>query len=148
MRKMNLLFLIMLMTASLDAQTLTQEQRAVQKTIENMFTALSEADTVALKLYVTDNVNFFEYGQIWNRDTIVHKAILGKTIPDFNRINSFQYVSTTIRQKTAWVTYYLQSTITKNQKKEIVKWLETVILIQTGNQWKIDVLHSTRLVSN
>ncbi len=148
MRKMNLLFLIMLMTASLDAQTLTQEQRAVQKTIENMFTALSEADTVALKLYVTDNVNFFEYGQIWNRDTIVHKAILGKTIQDFNRINSFQYVSTTIRQKTAWVTYYLQSTITKNQKKEIVKWLETVILIQTGNQWKIDVLHSTRLVSN
>lgn len=101
MRKMNLLFLIMLMTASLDAQTLTQEQRAVQKTIENMFTALSEADTVALKLYVTDNVNFFEYGQIWNRDTIVHKAILGKTIQDFNRINSFQYVSTTIRQKTA-----------------------------------------------
>lgn len=148
MRKMNLLFLIMLMTASLDAQTLTQEQRAVQKTIENMFTALSEADTVALKLYVTDNVNFFEYGQIWNRDTIVHKAILGKTIPDFNRINSFQYVSTTIRQKTAWVTYYLQSTITKNQKKEIIKWMETVILIQTGNQWKINVLHSTRLVSN
>ena len=148
MRKMNLLFLIMLLTASLDAQTLTQEQQAVQKTIENMFTALSQADTVALKLYVTDNVNFFEYGQIWNRDTIVHKAILGKTIPDFNRINSFQYVSTTIRQKTAWVTYYLQSTITKNQKKEIVKWMETVILIQTGNQWKINVLHSTRLVSN
>lgn len=148
MRKMNLLFLIMLMTASLDAQTLTQEQQAVQKTIENMFTALSEADTVALKLYVTDNVNFFEYGQIWNRDTIVHKAILGKTIPDFNRINSFQYVSTTIRQKTAWVTYYLQSTITKNQKKEIVRWLETVILIQTGNRWRINVLHSTRLVSN
>jgi SnoaL-like domain len=148
MRKINLLFLIMLMTATLDAQTLTKEQQAVQKTIENMFTALSQSDTVALKLYVTDNVNFFEYGQIWNRDTIVHKAMLGKTIPDFNRINSFQYVSTTIRQKTAWVTYYLQSTITKNRKKEIVKWLETVILINTGNQWKINVLHSTRLVSN
>lgn len=148
MRKICLLFLIMLMAATLDAQTLTKEQQAVQKTIENMFTALSQSDTVALKLYVTDNVNFFEYGQIWNKDTIVHKAMLGKTIPDFNRINSFQYVSTTISQKTAWVTYYLQSTITKNRKKEIVKWLETVILIHTGNQWKINVLHSTRLVSN
>jgi ketosteroid isomerase-like protein len=148
MRKINLLFLTMLMTATMEAQTPTREQRTVQQTIENMFTALSQADTVALKVYLTDDVNFFEYGQIWNRDTIVHKALLGKTISDFNRINSFAYVSTTIRQKTAWVTYYLQSTITKNRKTEIVKWLETVILIHEGNQWKINVLHSTRLVSN
>lgn len=137
----------MLMTATLEAQTPTKEQRAVQQTIENMFTALSQADTAALKVYLTDDVHFFEYGQIWNRDTIVHKAMLGKKIPDFNRINSFEYVSTTIQQKTAWVTYYLQSTITKNQKKEIVKWLETVILIRKASQWKINVLHSTRLIN-
>lgn len=145
MRSINLVFLIMLMTTTMFAQTPTKEQRAVQQIIENMFTALSHSDTSALKMYVTDNVNFFEYGQIWNRDTIVHKAMLGKAIPDFNRINSFDYVSTNINQKTAWVTYYLQSTITKNRKKEIVKWLETVILIHEGNQWKINVLHSTTL---
>ncbi|HRG79238.1 MAG TPA: nuclear transport factor 2 family protein [Cyclobacteriaceae bacterium] len=145
MRSINLVFLIMLMTTTLAAQTPTKEQRAVQQTIENMFTALSHSDTSALKMYVTEDVNFFEYGQIWNRDTIVHKALLGKTIPDFKRINSFEYVSTNINQKTAWVTYYLQSTITKRGKEEIVKWLETVILIRNGNQWKINVLHSTRL---
>lgn len=145
MRSINLVFLIMLMTTTMYAQTPTKEQRAVQQTIENMFTALSHSDTSALKKYVTHDVNFFEYGQIWNRDTIVHKALLGKAIPDFNRINSFEYVSTNINQKTAWVTYYLQSTITKGGKEEIVKWLETVILIRNGNQWKINVLHSTRL---
>lgn len=145
MRKVNLLVLLLLMTVTLEAQTPTKEQRTVQKTIENMFTALSHSDTSALKMYVTRNVNFLEYGQIWNRDTIVHKAMLGKRIPDFNRINSFEYVSTSINQKTAWVTYYLQSTITKGGKEEIVKWLETVILIRNGNQWKINVLHSTRL---
>lgn len=147
MRRINLLFLILLITATMDAQTPTKEQRAVQQTIENMFTALSQADTAALKVYLTDDVHFFEYGQIWNRDTIVNKAMLGKKIPDFNRINSFEYVNTTIQQKTAWVTYYLQSTITKNQKKEIVKWLESVILIRKASQWKINVLHSTRLIN-
>ncbi len=145
MRKINLLVLTLLMTATIAAQTPTKEQQAVQQTIENMFTALSHSDTSALKMYVTRDVNFLEYGQIWNIDTIVHKAMLGKTIPDFNRINSFKYVSTTINQKTAWVTYYLQSTITKGGKEEIVKWLETVILIRSRNFWKINVLHSTRL---
>ena len=78
MRRINLLFLILLITATMDAQTPTKEQRAVQQTIENMFTALSQADTAALKVYLTDDVHFFEYGQIWNRDTIVNKAMLGK----------------------------------------------------------------------
>lgn len=147
MRSINLVFFIMLMTATMAAQTPTKEQRVVRQTIENMFTALSNSDTLALKTYVTHDVNFIEYGQLWNLDTIVHKAMLGKRIPNFNRINSFEYVSTTIQQKTAWVTYYLQSTITKGRKEEIIKWLETVILIRNGNQWKINVLHSTRLIS-
>jgi len=144
MRKVNLLFLTLVLTVTVFAQTPTKE-RAVQQAIENMFTALSNADTTVLKKYTTDKVSFFEYGQVWNRDTIVHKAMLGKAIPDFNRINRFKYISTTINQKTAWVSYYLQSTITKGGKVEIVKWLETVVLVHTGNQWKIDVLHSTRL---
>lgn len=147
MRKINLLFLTLLMTATIAAQTSTKEQRAVQQTIENMFTALTNSDTSALKMYLTRDVNFLEYGQIWNSDTIAHKAMLGKTIPDFKRINSFEYVNTTINQKTAWVTYYLQSTITKGGKEAVVKWLETVILIRSRNHWKINVLHSTRLVN-
>ena len=32
--------------------------------------------------------------------------------------------------------------------KEIVKWMETVILIKEKKQWKINTLHSTRLISN
>lgn len=67
---------------------------------------------------------------------------------DFKRINSFEFVNTTINKKTAWVTYYLQSTITRNNQQEIINWMETVILLKEKNQWKITVLHSTRLVKN
>ena len=149
MRKLILLFIAFLFSILLNAQpSSTKEQQAVQQTIENMFTALTNADTAGLKLYCTGDVKFYEYGQIWTVDTLIQKAMLSKTIPDFKRINSFEFVDTAINQKTAWVTYYLQSTITRNGKQETVKWQETAVLIKEKNQWKINVLHSTRLVKN
>lgn len=69
-----------------------------------------------------------------------------KSIPDFKRTNSFQFVNTTIHKKTAWTMYYLQSTFTRNGKDELVNWMETVVLIKEKKKWKIDVLHSTRVI--
>ena len=68
-----------------------------------------------------------------------------KSIPDFKRKNNFEFVNTNIHNKSAWVTYYLQSGFTRNGKEELVKWMETVVLIKNAKKWKINVLHSTRL---
>ncbi len=125
-----------------------KEQMSVQQTIVKLFTALSNSDTTGLKLYSTSNVKLYEYGQIWTIDTLIQKMMMSKTIKDFKRINSFEFINTTISKKTAWITYYLQSTITRNGKQEIIKWMETVILLKEKKQWKINVLHSTRLVKN
>jgi ketosteroid isomerase-like protein len=149
MRKLSLLFIAFLFTGILGAQpSSTKEQQPVQQTIGNIFTALTNADAAGLKLYCTDDVKFYGYGQIWTIDTLIQKAMQAKSIPDFKRTNSFEFVSTTINKKTAWATYYLQSAITRNGKQETIKWQETVILIKEKNKWKINVLHSTRLVKN
>ncbi len=145
MLKLNLLLIVFIFPATANAQTTTQEQATVQRTIENLFSALTNADTLAMKSFTTRNVRFYEYGEIWTMDTLIHKVIQSKSIPDFKRTNKFEFVSTTIKKETAWVTYYLQSTITRNGKEEIVKWMETVVLIKEKKQWKIEVLHSTRL---
>ena len=145
MNKVHYLLLFIHLTAGVHAQTTTKEQQAVQHTVENMFKFLGEADTVAIRKYVADNVRFYEYGQVWNLDTIIGKVNQSQKIADFKRADRFEFVNTTILQNTAWVTYYLHSTFTRNGKEEIAKWMETVILVSDKKNWRISVLHSTRL---
>ncbi len=142
------MIIMLLLGVAANAQSSAKEEKSVQQTIQKMFATLTNADTAALKTFVTANVHFYEYGQIWTIDTLIQKVMQSKSIPDFKRSNKFEFVSTTINKKTAWVTYYLQSTFTRNGKEESVKWMETVVLLKEKNNWKIDVLHSTRLIKN
>ena len=137
------LYIALLLAASSNAQMLHQKQSDVQQSVVNLFTALTNADTTALKRSCTEDVRFYEYGQIWTIDTLIQKVMQNKSIPDFKRTNSFEFVSTTINKQTAWVTYYLQSTFTRNGKEELVKWMETVVLLKQKEQWKIKLLHSS-----
>ncbi|NCU04851.1 MAG: nuclear transport factor 2 family protein [Chitinophagaceae bacterium] len=148
MQKVKFLLIVSLFSINTHAQTANKEQSAIHETIENTFAALSVFDTVSLKTFVTADVRFYEYGQVWTIDTLIQKMIASKTIKDFKRSNSFQYVNTTIKGNTAWVTYYLQSVIIRNGKEDILNWMETVVLLKVKKSWKIDVLHSTRLMKN
>jgi hypothetical protein len=148
MLKIKLLFAAFLFTVTVHAQTTTPEEATVQQTVENLFAALTNADTTAMKKFTTNTVRFYEYGEVWPMDTLIQKVMQTKSIPGFKRTNKFGFVNTTINNKTAWATYYLQSVFTRNGKEELVNWMETVVLIKDKKQWKIDVLHSTRLLKN
>ncbi len=143
MLRIKLFFIAFFFTVMVHAQT--PEEITVQQTIENLFAALTNVDTTAMKNFTTSTVRFYEYGEVWLMDTLISKVMKSKSIPDFKRTNQFEFVNTTINKNTAWVTYYLQTTFTRNGKEELVKWMETVVLIKDKKQWKIDVLHSTRL---
>ncbi len=144
MKKIQLLLLAILFTTLLLAQPqLSKNQQVVQETIIKMFNALSNRDSVALKLYCTDDIRFYEYGQIWNLDTMINKGIRLNTAPDFKRINTIDFINTNISNQTAWATYYNQADITRNGKPTTLKWLETVVLVREKKNWKIKVLHST-----
>lgn len=147
-KKVYFLVIIILRSVTVKAQTVNKEQVVIQQTIKNMFVALSNTDTAVLKTFVTTNLRLYEYGQVWTIDTLIKKVVQSKSIPDFKRTNSFEFVNISINQKTAWAAYYLQSIITRNGKEETVNWMETVILLKEKNQWKINVLHSSRLVKN
>jgi SnoaL-like domain len=144
MKKIPLLLIAFSISAMLMAQEpLTASQQAVQQTVIKMFDALSNLDSVSLKNYCTADITLYEYGQVWNLDTLIMKAITLNKAADFKRTNSFDFINTTEDKTTAWVTYRLQSVIIKDGKQVTVQWLETVVLVKERKQWKIRHLHST-----
>ncbi|MGG9962181.1 nuclear transport factor 2 family protein [Ferruginibacter sp. SUN106] len=144
MKKITLLLMAFVFSTVLMAQeTLTPHQQEVQQTVIKMFEALSKRDSVGLKTYSTADISLYEYGQVWTIDTLILKAITLNQSADFKRTNSFEFINTNVDKTTAWVTYRLQSVVTRDGKLSTVQWLETVVLVKLKKQWKVKHLHST-----
>jgi hypothetical protein len=122
---------------------LTTNQQAAQQTVIKFFDALSNRDSVSLKNYSTADITLYEYGQVWNIDTLILKAITLNQSADFKRTNNFEFINTTADKSTAWVTYRLQSVMFRDGKESTVQWLETVVVVRERKQWKVKHLHST-----
>lgn len=126
-------------------QAPSKGQQQVHQTIINVFQALSNRDAAGLRNNCTPNVRFYEYGESWTIDTLIHRAIIKNTASDFKRTNKFEFINTTIKGDVAWATYNLSSTITSNGNERVINWNETVILLRDKKQWKLAVLQSTRV---
>lgn len=127
---------------------LTKNEQTAQQTVVKMFDALSNRDSVGLKTFCMADITLYEYGQVWNIDTLIMKAITLNQAADFKRTNSFDFINTTADKTSAWVTYRLQSVILKDSKQVTVQWLETVVLAKAKKQWKVKHLHSTLIKRN
>ncbi len=144
LKKIQLILFGILATLSLQAQSpWSIEQKEAQQTMEHFFNALSNRDSISLKNYSIADISLYEYGQVWNIDTLILKAITLNQSADFKRTNSFEFLQTTVDKTTAWVTYRLQSAIFKDGKQTTLQWLETVALVRERKQWKVKHLHST-----
>ena len=128
---------------SIREQPTTKNQQAAQQTVIKFFDALSNRDSVSLKAHSTADISLYEYGQVWNIDTLILRAITQNKSTDFKRTNSFEFINTTVDKNMAWVTYRLQSVMLKDGKQTTVLWLETVVLARERKQWKVKHLHST-----
>lgn len=146
MKKSFFLIIALALSGFLQAQIVfSKEQKNAQEAIIKMFEALSSRDSVMLKSYCTPDITLYEYGQVWNLDTLIRKAIVMNTSPDFKRTNSFEFINTELDKTRVWVTYRLNSVIYNNGKESTVQWLETVVLSKQNGQWKMKHLHSTLL---
>lgn len=144
MTKIIVLTIAVFFTGFLQAQQLnSKEQKEIQKTISAMFQALSDRDSIALKSYCAPDITFYEYGQVWNMDTLIRKAITMNQSADFSRTNSFEFITVRSDKHTAWATYRLHSVITRDGSKTDIQWLETVVLEKPGKRWMVKHLHST-----
>lgn len=151
MKKSILFQLAIILTLHLYAQPVphkrknksTTHQQAVQQTVIKFFDALSNRDSVSLKNYSTADITLYEYGQVWNIDTLILKAITQNQSADFKRTNTFEFINTTADKTVGWVTYRLQSIMLRDGKESTIQWQETVVLVKERKKWKVKHLHST-----
>ena len=144
MKKIFLLLTAILFTELLQAQqSTTKKQQDLQQTVVKLFDALSNRDSISLKAHSTADITLYEYGQVWNMDTLILKAITLNQSADFKRANTFDFINTKVDKSMALVNYHLHSAITRDGKKVIGQRLETVVLDKEKKQWKVKHLHST-----
>ena len=144
MSKIALITTIVFASTLLQAQQIfTKDQQEVQQAVVKMFDALSNRDSVSLRACCTPDIVLYEYGQVWSIDTLISKGIILNQAVDFKRTNTFDFINTTTDKSTAWLTYRLNSVMTKDGKQSTVQWLETVVLAKHKKQWKVKHLHST-----
>lgn len=128
--------------------TLAQETRInagkPEEAIYQIFEALSTGDVKRMESVVTPDVKILEHGVVWTMDSI--RFYLGKKRPeDFKRVNSFDFFQSEATEKMAFVSYFNRADIHANNKDRTVKWLESAVLVKDKGQWKVKMLHSTRL---
>ena len=124
-------------------QSLTKDEQDAQQTIIDFFESASNRDSVGLINSAAPDIILFEYGQQWNMDTLMQKMVKRNTAKDFKRLNKFDFIKTLVDKDMAWVSYTLQSEITRESKQTTIRWIETVVLLRTKKKWKIKLLHST-----
>jgi ketosteroid isomerase-like protein len=144
MKSFSIILAFLISVSIVNAQkNLTDEQIAVQQAISKVFDALSNRDSVSLKAHSTSDVSFLEYGQVWNLDTMILKAIKRNTAKDFKRVNTIEFINTSVDKNTAWAAYHLHSEFVREGKQSMSHWLETVVLVRENKKWKLKLLHST-----
>lgn len=122
-------------TAQLNNDTLHQP-------IIRFFDGLSLMNEDLLFEHTTKDFVLLEAGMIWNNDTLINRIRPLKNT-NFERKNSFTFLSTKQQGDIAWVSYWNQAIINRNGKTSTLKWLESAVLVRQSGRWKIQLMHST-----
>lgn len=137
MRKIKQIFLFI----SLVVSTSSFGQDDPFKTVQNLFSAISEVNHTKMKNAVTSDFQLLEVGEDWDINDLI-KVVKPS---EYTRRNYFNVLKERSRGDIAWVSYWNKATFTKDELVETVVWLESAVLIREGNHWKIQMLHSTKI---
>lgn len=123
----------------------------VRNLIINSFDDIwSGLDTNKISQYHTDDFILLENGIVWNNDSIRNYLNQTRPIRDekgYQRLNLFDFIKTVHRDNSIWVAYNNYGTWVKGKDTlRRAHWLESAVAIKKDGQWKLEQLHSTRVV--
>ena len=145
------LFFLLALSASAFAQSFDKQvdERAVQELIQRSFDSLFSAHREdQVEEFYTSDFLLLEQGEVWTLETV--KNYLAKAKSRTNpvvRVNRFEFIKTEVFGNRAWIAYHNWASLsTKGQAPRELYWLESATAIKTHSGWRLDLLHSTRVV--
>lgn len=151
MKRLNSILLMMFFTSFLFGQVSNEADKTRIKNlvIESFDEIWSKLNAENMDKYYTKDFLLLENGEVWNNDSIKNYldiALLRKPMP--KRMNTIEVIEIKIANKMAWIAYHNYATFsTENKITRKAHWLESATAILTENGWKLDLLHSTRVVN-
>ncbi|MEL6897709.1 MAG: hypothetical protein AAFP90_16535, partial [Planctomycetota bacterium] len=71
-------------------------------------------------------------------------AVDPKGVP-YERKNYFQQIRARQLGDMAWISYWNKAEIRRAGQVRTIVWLESAVVVKAKRQWKVQMLHSTRL---
>ncbi|MHA8088100.1 nuclear transport factor 2 family protein [Aquirufa sp. Wall-65K1] len=115
---------------------------SLHQPIIRFFDGFSQVKESLFRENTTPDFVLYEAGMIWTNDTLALK-IKGNPSANFERKNTFTFLKTEQKGDMAWVSYWNQAIIRREDKVRNVRWLESVVLVRQAGRWKIRMMHST-----
>lgn len=122
----------------------SDDAAAVQQAIKDNYAAYSGFDEAKYRATTTDDFVLLEHGELIDREGDV--ASMAKPGTGFRRTDHFEFNSVKVEGDFAYAVYVLQSEIYDDAKgARSREWLESAILRRVKGDWKMALLHSTRV---
>jgi len=102
-------------------------------------------DEKKYRALLADDYLLLENGEIFDADGDV--ASMPKPEDGYKRSDAFDFRSIKVDNDMAYAVYFLRSNVIDRKEGERnLEWLESAILRRTDNNWRVAILHSTRIV--
>ncbi len=111
--------------------------------VKELFAAMSKHDGKAMQDTATEDFQLLEHGEDWTMQKLVD-AVQPKGKP-YVRKNFFKQIRARQKGDMAWVSYWNKAEIHRDGGMRTVVWLESAVMVREHDQWKVQLLHSTRL---
>ena len=112
-------------------------------TVQEVFVALSVYDLDKIKSHTTEDFHLLEVGEVWDMATI--ENIFETSKPPLQRRNWFSVIKEEHFGDVVWISYWNRAEYTREAGKSERAWLESAVLVKRGGEWKLQMLHSTRI---
>lgn len=112
--------------------------------VQRLFAAMSANDEQAMKDTGTHDFHLLEVGEVWDMADLIVGIKRGKG--KFHRRNYFKVIRTVSHNDIIWVSYWNKADFTfTSGNRNSRAWLESAVLVKINGDWKIQMLHSTRM---
>lgn len=115
------------------------------KVVQDWFAATSAFDIEGVRAAGTEDFQLLENDQLWDMDFLA--KIIKRSEGKHQRRNFFSVIKQQMKGDMVWISYWNKAEFADvgevDNKREYF-WLESVVLVKNNNQWKIQMLHSSR----